>query len=54
MYSPVDSDDDDLKENPILTSLEDFRELFHLAFLLKSEHGQELLYSLTMRFEMGP
>ncbi len=43
-----------LNENPIPTSLEDFWEPFCLAFMLKSEHGQELLYSLTMRFEMGP
>jgi len=43
-----------LTGKPISTSLEDFRELFYLAFLLKSEHSQELLYSLTMRFELGP
>ncbi|MHA1169907.1 MAG: hypothetical protein ACTSRU_18930, partial [Candidatus Hodarchaeales archaeon] len=48
------SDSSELNENPIPTSLEDLRELLYLAFTLKSEHGQELLYSLTMRFEMGP
>ncbi len=53
-YSPEISDLGELTEKPIPTSLEDFRELFYLVFLLKSEHGQKLLYSLTMRFEMGP
>lgn len=41
-------------ENPIPTSIEEFSELFYMAFLLKFEHGQELLYCLAMRSEMGP